>query len=126
MADNADKRPDPRRLTAWVAISRLFLDTELDEQDLDTIARDLRATGYSAHELQRIYEEEVAPVCWRNLCVLPGGVWTGFDRDWLAHAIEKHIRRPGLLHAIPILRQWRMVYQTRMTRAEWNEVKARL
>lgn len=58
---------------AQVAISCLFLDTELAKGDLAALARVLKSTGLPPAELQRIYETEVAPACWRNLWAVPGG-----------------------------------------------------
>ncbi|NTV95285.1 MAG: hypothetical protein HGA75_07675 [Thiobacillus sp.] len=114
------------RLVAWAALSNLFLDTDLDDRDIEAIARELRATGYPASELERIYEQEVAPVCWRNLGAVPGGVWTGFDRDWLAGEVRKHLQHPGIWNAVWPIRTWQIGVWTRLSRPDWNRVKARL
>ncbi|OWQ48861.1 hypothetical protein CDL60_02940 [Roseateles noduli] len=92
---------DEAHRSARLAISQLFLDTERDELDLKSIARELLASGLPVDELQRIHDTEVAPACWRNLRALPGGVWTGFDAQSLHEAIRQHWVR----NSIPTLWQ---------------------
>ena len=117
---------DPARITAWQALSDLFLDTELDDADIAAIARQLRATGFTVDELERIYEEEVAPACWRNLVVVPGGEWTSFQKVWLVDAIQRHRRNPGLLHGVPLVKRLRVKRWTGLTREDWARVKQQL
>ena len=50
------------RRPLWVAMSTLWLDTELQDRDLDHIARALRDSGHDRATLERILVEEVAPV----------------------------------------------------------------
>ena len=105
---------------AQVAISCLFLDTELAKGDLAALARVLKSTGLPPTELQRIYETEVAPACWRNLWAVPGGVWDGFEEEWLMSAIERHRLRtppPRSLFQRLRIRLW-----TVRTREEWARV----
>lgn len=110
---------DEAHRSARLAISQLFLDTELDELDLKSIARELTETGLPVEELQRIYETEVAPACWRNLRALPGGVWTGFDRQSLGEAIRQH----RIQNSIPTLWQrWSVRRWTASTRDDWSRV----
>ncbi|WP_431287242.1 DUF7079 family protein [Roseateles chitinivorans] len=110
---------DEAHRSARLAISQLFLDTELDELDLKSIARELLATGLPVDELQRIYETEVAPACWRNLRALPGGAWTGFDGRSLDEAIRQHRIR----NSIPTLWQrWSIRRWTASTRDDWSRV----
>lgn len=110
----------PARRRAWLAIADLFLDTELDERDLARIARELRDTGLSLDALERAYEQEVAPACWRNLTAVPGGEWAGFAPDALFDAIEaKRLRAP----APTWWQQWRIRRWTRLTREDWGQVK---
>lgn len=111
------------RVAAWQALSNLFIDSTLDAADIAAIARELRATGFGIDELERIYEEEVAPVCWRNLHALPGGVWTGFDPAWLAEAVTRARHRPPPLHALPFVRRLRIRRWTRLTRDDWLRVR---
>lgn len=79
-----------RRRPVWVALSELWLDTELDEADLHRIAEVLRASAYRLAELRRIYLHEVAPVMYPNTLSV-AGEWAGVDPDWLVAEITKRM-----------------------------------
>ncbi|WP_431051574.1 DUF7079 family protein [Roseateles sp. L2-2] len=111
---------DEAHRSARLAISQLFLDTELDELDLKSIARELLATGLPVDELQRIYETEVAPACWRNLRTMPGGVWTGFDREALIAEIERSRISASSLN---FWQRWKVSRWTSSTRADWMHLR---
>lgn len=83
-----------RRRPIWVALSELFLDTELSEATCRAIARDVRASEYSPEEIQRILWDEVYPVLEANLRE-PAGVWDGFDTTWLERQILGSRGRPA-------------------------------
>ena len=51
-----------RRKPVWTAFSEFWLDTELEDSGLRSIARIAAASGYSVAELRDIYLYEVAPV----------------------------------------------------------------
>ncbi len=81
-----------RRKPVWSALSELWLDTELQDDDLSRIAEIMDESGYSLAQLRRIYLFDVAPVVYRNLlCV--AGEWAGFDRAWLHAAIVESLDR---------------------------------
>ncbi|MGZ8260273.1 MAG: DUF7079 family protein [Caldimonas sp.] len=114
------------RVAAWQALSELFLDTELDDADIASIARRLKATGLGVDDLERIYETEVAPACWRNLEALPGGEWTGFSPAWLTDAIGGHLDRARGSRAWSRdswLGRWRIARRTASTRADWERLR---
>lgn len=115
----AGSRADAIR-EAQVAIACLFLDTELDKADLSALARVLKGTGLPPSELQRIYETQVAPACWRNLWRLPGGVWGGFDDAWLMDAIQRHGLPAGARKSL--FQRLRIRLWTAGTRQEWARV----
>ena len=77
-----------RRRPVWIALSELWLDTELDEADLHRIADVLRASAYSLIELRQIYLHEVAPVMYPNTLSV-AGEWAGVDPDWLVAEATK-------------------------------------
>lgn len=112
-----------RRRPVWLAISDLWLDTELQDSDFAHMARVLHESGYDLPRLQGIMEDEVAPVVFRNLlCV--AGVWDGFDEDWLFERIETRLRRQTWLgHHLSRLRRRGM---TALVRDDWAEVLRRL
>lgn len=74
------------RKPVWSALSELWLDTELQESDLNRVAEIMFESGYSFEELREIYEKEVAPVVYMNL-LSPAGEWAGFDNEWLHEKI---------------------------------------
>ena len=75
-----------RRKPVWIALSEFYLDTELDENDIQRIAKILKYSGYSIEELKLINYVEVAPLVSSNLLNVTGE-WAGFDEDWLVSEI---------------------------------------
>ena len=78
--DTVNRRP------VWIALSDLFLDTELTDNELAYIARVLADSPYSISEAETILWREVYPVCIPNMMSI-AGEWAGFDEDWLVDAI---------------------------------------
>ncbi|MBM3755300.1 MAG: hypothetical protein FJW38_15110 [Acidobacteria bacterium] len=76
---------DKARRAVWIALSDLFLDTDVESFHVST-AQVCAASPYSVAELERIFEEEVAPVCQSNLFQV-AGEWAGFDNEALVAAI---------------------------------------
>ena len=74
------------RRPVWSVLSELFLDTSLDSDDLDRIAKSLAQSPYTLADLDRILLWEVYPACRSNLVSL-FGEWAGFDPDWLESRI---------------------------------------
>lgn len=69
-----------RRLPVWVALSELFLDTQLQPTDYRTIAAMLWDSGYTAEELRTIFDLEVTPAFAANLFSV-AGEWTSWPED---------------------------------------------
>ncbi len=107
------------RRPVWIALSELWLDTELQNHDIDHIARVLHDSGYDRDALEQILAEEVAPVVYLNLCSV-AGAWTGFDPDWLCAEISRRLRTRGPIRAW-LLRRRRAV-MTALIRDEWQAV----
>lgn len=82
---------DEARRAVWIAMSDLFLDTDVRLFYVD-IARVCAESPYSQEELERIFREEVAPVVEPNLRSM-AGEWAGFDEEWLVNTISA--RKPG-------------------------------
>lgn len=80
-----------RRRPVWLALSELFLDTEVDAR-LPSLAQSLAASGYSDAELDWILRRELQPLLQWNL-VPVAGVWEGFDPEWLEQSIIARRRR---------------------------------
>lgn len=79
------------RLPVWLALSELYLDTELSSAALAHIAAVLAASPYTIGELRYILLHEVHPACVANLLTV-AGVWSGFDADWLRQRIQDRSR----------------------------------
>jgi len=84
-----------RRKPVWAALSELWLDTELEDDDLQRIAGVMKRSEYSINELRDIYLFEVAPVVFPNLLTV-AGEWAGFDEEWLFAETTKRARRRRL------------------------------
>jgi len=89
MVDNEEIK---LREPIWLALSELWLDTELTERDLDHIASVMARSKYSLGELRDIYLYEVAPVLYPNLLNV-AGEWAGFNEGWLYGKIKEEVRR---------------------------------
>jgi hypothetical protein len=112
-----------RRLV-WVALSDLWLDTELQESDLAHIASALNQSGYSLAQIRAIHLDEVAPVLFPNLLSV-AGVWGGFDEEWLCEAILQRLRhiRPARLSLSRVIRKSLVRYATG---AKWQRLEQML
>ncbi|MEP9319503.1 hypothetical protein ABKS89_20365 [Pseudomonas sp. LABIM340] len=115
---------DPARESVWLALSELWLDTELDDDGRAAIAGTLSISGFSMDELEAIYRLEVAPVVWANTWVT-AGVWDGFDPDWLfEHCRRNQRRRTSLWHRgrCRLLRK----AMTAAVDEDWRKIRAQL
>jgi hypothetical protein len=80
-----------KRKPLWVALSELWLDTELSTEDLERIAHVMADSELTLDELRQVYVEEVAPVVSPNLLTI-AGEWVGFDEAWLCSNITSNLR----------------------------------
>jgi hypothetical protein len=78
------------RMPVWKALSELFLDTELQENDHRRIARVLSVSPYSEKKLDEILRFEVTPVLKWNLLSI-AGEWAGFDEAWLREQLVPRV-----------------------------------
>ncbi len=103
-----------RRKPVWAALSELWLDTELTEDDLRRIAGAMEASGYPIGVLRDIYLYEVAPVVFPNLLVV-AGEWAGFDEEWLFAKATKRARSRNLMLRVvrrARIGKWLMTFAT--------------
>jgi hypothetical protein len=109
-----DQQQIEKRKPLWLALSELWLDTELDEGDLQRISRIMVESALSIEELREIYLIEVAPIVSPNLLTV-AGVWDGFDEEWLYSKILRNLqhrpRRTRFMAWFPITRH-SMIYAT--------------
>ena len=80
------------RRPVWAALSELFLDAEIDDSWLRSIAQRLADSGYTVNELKIIFSLEVYPNCHQNLLTTAGNR-TGFDMDWLQNQILSNAKQ---------------------------------
>jgi hypothetical protein len=107
----SDEEIERRRLI-WLALSELWLDTELDENDLERIAAVMSRSRYSVDELRGIYLYEVAPVVYLNTLSITGE-WAGFDEGWLYNKIAREVSRANLMRRfLHTLKKPLMTYAT--------------
>lgn len=89
-----DNQQIQKRRPVWLALSELWLDTELSTEDLKRIARVLADSGLTIDELRQVYLVEVAPVVSPNLLTV-AGEWAGFDEAWLcSQIVDNLLHRP--------------------------------
>ncbi len=66
----------------WIAMSDLWLDTELSDARLEEIPAVIRRSGLTRDELEIVFTYEFAPFLGANPWRV-GGEWRGFDPDWV-------------------------------------------
>lgn len=66
----------------WVALSDLYLDTELDDFTLDHIATIIQESPYTLEEVRKIDRYEIFPLLQPNLNNI-AGVWGAFESEWV-------------------------------------------
>lgn len=96
-----------RRAPLWVALSDLFLDTEMQAVHYQGIVDAARDGGFAPDEVITILNEEVAPVLNFNLLQV-AGEWAMFDPDWVVARVSARLaygsrRRPILPRRWPVL-----------------------
>jgi hypothetical protein len=96
----------PQRRPVWLALSWLYLDTDLDGQ-LPALADTLAASPYSLADLENILRRELHPVLQWNL-LAAAGVWDGFDAHWLEQQILRRRRLLRLGFLFP-QREWQQL-----------------
>jgi hypothetical protein len=79
------------RRPLWIAMSDLFLDTEIDDIIYVYIARTCHESPYSWAECEIIFWNEVFPACIGNMLIV-AGEWVMFDAEWLEERILARVR----------------------------------
>ncbi len=88
-----DKPDLNERKKVWLALSDLFLDTDIT-LFYESIATVCAESPYSLSELKAILETEVASVCGGNLSCI-AGEWAGLDEAWLINSILERTYNKG-------------------------------
>lgn len=109
------------RQNIWVALSDLFLDTDVT-LSFEYIEREILASPFTLEDIDLILRDEVAPVCLFNLYSV-AGEWAAFHHDWLIPAIESHLAQPAWRRRMG---QRRRARQLRAMVPEWPNLRARI
>ncbi len=109
---------------ARLAISELFLDTSLEEEDFVRLRDILAETKLPMDKLDSIYYEEIAPLLYGNL-ESTAGEWSGFAPEWLEHEISRRSSK-GTIGKIPWLDKVWMYWVTRTTKKDWQKLRRML
>lgn len=105
------------RMPVWDALSELFLDDKLSQEDCQRMASVLARSRYSVEALQEILRHEVYPACSLNL-ISVAGAWGAWGEDWIRERIAPRYNQRPLVH-LPAF-QWRAIEGT------WSIVKTLL
>lgn len=89
------------RKPIWMALSKLYLDTELQEAGFRYIAFIIIQSPYSLDEVKEINKFEVFPVLYSNLLSV-AGEWAGFNEDWLVNTIASSLAKRSAIRKIRI------------------------
>jgi hypothetical protein len=103
------------RMPVWSALSELFLDTELQPQDIERIVKQLADSPYTTPKIEEILRFEVTPPLKWNMMVV-AGEWAGFDEDFLRERISPRIDRKPFIR-FPVFR---------LIQEDWRNIKARI
>jgi hypothetical protein len=106
------------RLPVWTALSELFLDTELQDDDYARIAAVLGRSGLPHERLQAILNYEVAPVFAFNLVDL-AGEWT----PWSEEEVLEIMSAPRRESVLTWMGAWRT---RRYLTSQWLKIASHL
>jgi hypothetical protein len=80
-----------RRIPVWIALSELYLDTDIENSDYDRIVQVLKTSEFSLDELKAIDLYELFPTLQSNLNSVIGE-WGGFDEEWLISKCKRNFK----------------------------------
>jgi len=92
--NNSDLEP---RSGIWLALSDLYLDTELSDNDFKYIAKKIQESPYDIEEVKHINRYELYPLLYPNLLSI-FGIWSGFDKEELAASITDRLSRKSWIN----------------------------
>ena len=90
-----------KRKPVWLALSRMYLDTELQQYDIDLIIDAIKESPFSLEEVMTIDKYEVFPVLYQNLMSV-AGVWNAFEESWLVNEILPSLNKRNTLRTFII------------------------
>lgn len=106
----------------WVALSYVFVDTEIDYKYITSVAK-----NYSIEEVEFALFERVAPVCIDNMLTPAPPVWWFFDEKQLISDIESLVERRSRQGAVGKCMSTVMGWLIRLVCSSvWAEIKAEI
>ncbi len=111
------------RSKIWIALSDLYLDTELQEYTYRHIAKIIAESSYTLSQVRQIDKTEVFPVLYPNM-LSSLGVWDGFHTTWLIETIQKKIAQENFLNRITRNLTYRLFKKT--FAADWEKIREAL
>ena len=108
------------RSKIWIALSDLYLDTELQEYTYRHIAKIIAESSYTLSQVRQIDKTEVFPVLYPNM-LSSLGVWDGFHTTWLIETIQKKIAQENFLNRITRNLTYRLFKKT--FAADWEKIR---
>ena len=118
MSDNSKNSCGNDRKQLWIAMSDLWLDSELSEEWLRQIAEVVAGSGLDEDELDQVFKYELAPFLGGNH-LITAGEWQGFDPQWVC---EQAKVRQGKFRLMERLASF-IGLTTYAARPEWRRVK---
>lgn len=107
----------------WIALSELYLDTQLQPNFFLELAKRIYESPFSYKVVREIDKKEVFPVLYQNILSV-AGVWDGLDEDWLITSIlKKNAKRNILSRAY-----YEFLYSRKqhLFREEWEQIEINL
>ena len=115
---------NPSRESLWIAMSDLWLDTELSDAQVDAIADAVRESGLGRAELEDVFELELAPVLGGNHRAV-AGEWAGFDPEMVCEQARRRVGRRAPLTRLLSRLMARLGVTTSAARPTWTKVLER-
>ena len=97
------------RKPVWIALSELYLDTELQKYTHRWMAQIFLNSPYSWEEIMRINKYEVFPVLIHNM-LSPAGQWMGFNEEWMIEAIQNSLKNKSIFRKLETQLGYRIQY----------------
>ncbi|WP_284283507.1 DUF7079 family protein [Portibacter lacus] len=116
-----NKKDLVKRKPIWIAISNLYLDTELQDYQHKNIAKIINESPYSLAEVQAIDKYEVFPILKTNL-ISVAGAWSGFKEDWLVKSILEKLEKQNFYNDSMIKISY--YFMGKITRESWEKIRA--
>ena len=113
-----------QRHSVWVALSDLYLDTELTQNNFKYIAKKIKESPYNLDKIKQINQYEVFPTLYPNL-QSNYGIWDGFNEKELITSIQNSLSCKNFINKI----WYKMIYTffyKKLFNSYFNQIKMEL